>query len=158
MFHEFATTYAEKAQRIGGGILFEVAQKPFTRPFRDRVASYSCGRAPHPGLYTPSALAVPPYGPEKDRYGRALRTVSEPEAALQFLNDADFMVFDKGCDKRPPRQVAAEFEQVFERKGQQIWRRKLHGDRPRPPVRERPAADPREQPEPEETHDEPNGP
>ncbi|MDQ2643823.1 MAG: hypothetical protein M3020_08425 [Myxococcota bacterium] len=158
VFHEFATSYAEKAQRVGGGILFEVAKKPFTKPFRDRVVSLSCGRAPHSGLYALSALAVPPYGPLKDRFDRALRVVAEPEAALQFLSEVDLVVFDKGCDKRPPRQVTAEFEQLFERKGQQIWRRKQLGDRPKPPTRERPGAVPREPPEPEEIHDEPNGP
>jgi len=158
VFHEFATTYAEKSQRVGGGVLFEVAQKPFDKPFRDRVVSLSCGRAPHSGLYALSALAVPPYGPEKDHYGRALRTVSDPEGAIQFLGEADFVVVDRGCDKRPPRQVTADFEQLFERKGQQIWRRKQDSDQKRPPVRERPGAEPRVAPEPDETHDEPNGP
>jgi hypothetical protein len=141
LFHEFVSHHAEEPQRVGGGILVTVPTKPLTKPFQDTVVSLSCGKAPHPGLYRLSALAVPPYGPARDHYGRADESGSDLESALEWLPRAEYVVFDTRCDKRPPAAVTSSFEELFSRKGQSIWRRRVA--RERAPARERPEASPR---------------
>jgi len=136
LFHDFVSQHGQDPQRVGGGIVATVPTTPITKPLRDWVVSLSCGRAPHPGLYRLSALAVPPYGPEKDHYGRAEESGSDLESALEWLPRADFVVYDTNCGKRPPPVVSAAFEELFSRKGQAIWRRRAA--RERPFVRERP--------------------
>jgi hypothetical protein len=146
IFHEFVTNHATDSRRVGGGTLVTVPKEPSSRLFRDRAVVLSCGRAPFPGLYELSALAVPPYGPDKDRFGRAERTGSDLESALSWLPEVDFVVLDTGCAKRPPEELLGDFEQLFERKVHSVWRRKL--PRERLPARQRraPVA-------PEESHD-----
>jgi hypothetical protein len=151
VFHEFVSHHAGEIQRVGGGNLITVPTKPHARAFRDKVVVLSCGRAPFPGLYALSALAVPPYGPEKDRFGRAERTGSDLESALVWLPEVDFAVFDTGCSKRPPEALARDFEQLFERKVHSIWRRKAA--RERLPSRERGAPA-----EPEQDHEDAEAP
>jgi hypothetical protein len=135
LFHEFVSQHGQAPQRVGGGILVTVPTTPLTKPFRDTVVSLSCGKAPHPGLYRLSALGAPPYGPEKDRYGRAVESGSDLESALEWIPRAEFVVFDTRCDKRPPAAVTSGFEELFSRKGQSIWRRRVA--RERAPARER---------------------
>jgi hypothetical protein len=132
LFHEFVTQHGEAPQRVGSGIVVAVPKAPTGKPFRDAVVALTCGRAPHPGLYRLSALAVPPYGPEKNRYGRAERSGSELESALEWLPEADFVVFETRCASRPPAEVGAAFEELFARKGESIWRRKWTRERPQP--------------------------
>ena len=142
LFHEFVSQHGQEPARVGGGTLVVVPKNPLTKPFRDRVVALTCGRAPHPGLYRLSALAVPPYGPEKERYGRAERSGSDVESALEWLSDADFAVFDERCAKRPPPPVTAAFDEFFSRKGLSIWRRRTARERP---AKERPDAVPAEE-------------
>jgi hypothetical protein len=135
LFHEFVTQHGEQPQRVSGGIVVTVPTTKLTKPFRDTVLSLSCGKPPHPGLYRLSALAVPPYGPQKDRYGRAEESGSDQESALEWLPQAQFVVFDTRCGKRPQAVVTGAFDELFSRKGQSVWRRRA--PRERAPARER---------------------
>jgi hypothetical protein len=152
IFHEFAANHAASSKRVGGGLVFAVPAAPTSKPFRDRVLVLSCGKAPFPGLYRLGALAVPPYGPEKDRFGRAERAASDVDSALEWLPEADFVVFDTRCDDAPPVAVSAAFDELFSRKGHAIWRRKA-GRSPHVPRERAGARAPDEDPEDAEASD-----
>ncbi|HLV67626.1 MAG TPA: hypothetical protein VKY73_17515 [Polyangiaceae bacterium] len=147
LFHEFAAHHTVDRRRVGGGVLVRIPERPLEHEFRDEVVVLSCRSKPEPGLYRIRALARPPYGPSKHAFGRPLRPARDFDEALALLPDANFVVLETRCRKRPPRELTESFQRLVKRKREEIWRVKrghapaLEGD-PEPDEQAGPEDDP----------------
>jgi hypothetical protein len=119
MFFEFAHRYTVDQKSFGKSMVGRVPDDPppAADTFDDRVLVLGCGKAGFPsGLYHLGDLHVPIFGPDAETFNAPVRPAANSKEALEFIDDAWFVVSDPGCNRRAAAKVSASFNLVAKRR------------------------------------------